>query len=172
MFREIEDKVFGVDTLAIEVGQVRPAIKRWIRGPAAKRMAELGENPGDVKTLDDHALLYANPSTAGAFDFLFGEKAEWIAGPDWRPIPALRRLLDDFASRRQDVLYVNLTPPDLEPLGFFTARAILPGFQPIWFGHGEQRLGGRRLYEFPRLVGLATGPAARESLNPLPHPLA
>src|SRR5688572_114549 len=41
----------------------------------------------------------------------------------------------------QDVFYVSLTPRDLEPLGVFTARALLPDFQPIWFGSGERRLG-------------------------------
>lgn len=166
------DPVIAARRAAIEVAQVRPGIRRWIRGAAAKRMAELGENPADVKTLEDHALLYANPSTAGAFDFLFGERAEWGAGQDWQPLSALQRLLDHFASRGQEVLYVNLTPPDLEPLGLFTARAILPGFQPIWFGRQERRLGGRRLYELPHSLGFSAEATNPESLNPMPHPLA
>ena len=48
---------------------------------------------------------------------------------------ALDEVLDHFAAVGQDVVYVNLTSPDLEPLGLHTARAVLPGFQPIWFGH-------------------------------------
>ncbi len=135
-------------------------------------MVELGKSPADVRSLEDHALLYANPSTAGAFDFLFDEKAEWRASKSWSSAAALQHLLNHFESKGQEALYVNLTPPDLESLGLFTARAILPGFQPIWFGRQERRLGGRRLYELPRALGFTEEVTRPESLNPLPHPLA
>lgn len=157
---------------AIEVGQVRPTIRRRIRSVDAKRMAELGKNPADVRSLEDHALLYANHSTTGAFDFLFGEMAEWQSGTSWSSPSALKHLLSHFELKGQEVLYVNLTSPELESLGLFTARAILPGFQPVWFGRQERRIGGRRLYELPRTLGFTIEATSPESLNPLPHPLA
>jgi ribosomal protein S12 methylthiotransferase accessory factor len=135
---------------ALEVGQVRPAFRERCRTRDAGRIAELVADPSRTKTLEDHALLYADPQMAPVFAFLEGEHAgEWPESRSRAPKEALVRVLDHFVVE-QEVLYVNLTPPDLEPLGLHTARAILPGFQPIWFGRGERRLGGSRLFELPR----------------------
>lgn len=166
------DPVEAARSAAFEAAQVRPAIRRRARGEKAERVAELAADPAAVKTMEDHALLYAHPSTAGAFDFLFGESAAWTPGQPAGPDVALGRLLDHFAAVGQEVLYVNLTPPEIEPFGLHTARAVLPGYQPIWFGRHERRLAGRRLYDLPCRLGLRDTPAGVESLNPLPHPLA
>jgi hypothetical protein len=56
--------------------------------------------------------------------------------------------------------------------GVHVARAILPGFQPIHFGHGEPRLGGTRVFELPRKLGLRTDVTGPRDINPLPHPLS
>ena len=157
---------------ALEVGQVRPSFRQRCRGPDSARIAELVADPAATASLEDHALLYADRSMAGAFDFLDGGPAEGIEAPRDAGVDSLDRVVEHFRDTDQDVVYVNLTPPDLEPLGVFTARAILPGFQPIWFGDGERRLGGRRLYDLPWRLGLRDAPAEAESLNPLPHPLA
>jgi ribosomal protein S12 methylthiotransferase accessory factor len=157
---------------ALEVGQVRPTFRERARTLDAARIAELRTNPSGVKSLEDHALLYADPLMADAFAFLEGERGQWRPSAPSTTADALRAVLDHFRAASQDVLYVNLTPRDLEPLGLFTVRAILPGFQPIWFGHGERRLGGPRLYELPFRLGLRDQPATFESLNPLPHPIA
>jgi ribosomal protein S12 methylthiotransferase accessory factor len=157
---------------ALEVAQVRPGFRARTRTHDASRIAELVADPARTRTLHDHALLYADPSMRSAFRFLEGERGRW---PQPRPAStgdALAELLTSLGSDGQDVLYFNLTPPDLEPLRVFTARAIVPGFQPIWFGRGERRLGGRRLYELPHRLGLRDAPMDVASLNPLPHPVA
>ena len=51
-------------------------------------------------------------------------------------------------------------------------RAVATGLQPIHFGHGEARLGGRRLYEVPQILGYTTRSTRADDLNPCPHPLA
>jgi ribosomal protein S12 methylthiotransferase accessory factor len=166
------DATAAARAAAMEVGQVRPAFRERCRTQDAARVAELRANPDAVKTLEDHALLYADASMAFAFEFLDGERRQWQQPWHGGTSAALSTILDHFRGAGQDVLYVNLTPPDLEPLGLFTVRAILPGFQPIWFGHHERRLGGPRLYELPFRLGLRDAPATYESLNPLPHPIA
>jgi ribosomal protein S12 methylthiotransferase accessory factor len=157
----------------LEVGQVRPALRERVRGRDRARVAELVADPGTVSTMEDHSLLYADPAMLGAFDFLAGTPAEWdeLARPN-ADDGALDLLLDHFAAVGQEVVYVNLTAPELEPLGLYAVRAVLPGFQPIWFGWQERRLAGRRLYELPQRLGLRDAPADPADLNPLPHPLA
>jgi hypothetical protein len=61
---------------------------------------------------------------------------------------------------------VNLTPPDMQELGLYTARAIIPDYVPISFGHGERRLSLQRLRHY---VGRDV---TLDDVNPLPHPLA
>jgi ribosomal protein S12 methylthiotransferase accessory factor len=158
---------------ALEVGQVRPAFRERCRTHDSARIAELVRDPTAVRTLDDHALLYADPAMASAFDFLEGERGQWSAAttPLDERLP-LAQVVEHFRAVGQDILYVNLTPRDLEPLGLFTARALLPGFQPIWFGRGERRLGGRRLFELPQRLGMRAAPTEVGALNPLPHPIA
>ena len=163
------DPAAAARAAALEVGQVRPAFRARARGADAARIAELVADPAKTTTLEDHALLYADPSMAAAFEFLDGGRAAPSEAPEDDP---LALLVEHFRGAAQELLYVNLTPPDMEALGLYTARAVVPGFQPIWFGDGERRLGGSRLYELPWRLGLRDAPADRDSLNPLPHPLA
>ena len=60
----------------------------------------------------------------------------------------------------------------LARLGLFTARVIVPGFQPIHFGWKETRLGGTRLFDLAHRLGLRSRPATPADLNDDPHPLA
>jgi ribosomal protein S12 methylthiotransferase accessory factor len=158
---------------ALEVGQVRPAFRERARSRDSARIAELVNDPGLVDTMEDHSLLYAAPEMLGSFDFLYGPEVRWdeLAYQSSGDAP-LDLLIDHFSSTGQDVVYVNLSSPDIEPLGLYAARAILPSFQPIWFGQQEARLGGRRLYELPTQLGLRDEVATMNSLNILPHPLA
>jgi ribosomal protein S12 methylthiotransferase accessory factor len=158
---------------ALEVGQVRPAFRERCRTHDSARIAELVGNPSRVKSLEDHALLYADPAMAAAFDFLNGDSAEWPRS-ERTPSPgaALGLLLQHFRAVGQEAIYVNLTPRDLEPLHLFTARAILPGYQPIWFGYNEARLGGPRALDWPARVRVWPRPIYADALNPMPHPIA
>ncbi|MCB0209276.1 MAG: hypothetical protein KDJ52_08100, partial [Anaerolineae bacterium] len=65
-----------------------------------------------------------------------------------------------------------LTPPHIAALKLFTARAIIPGFQPIYFGYKERRLAVNRLYQLPHQLGLTASLATPQTLNCDPHPLS
>jgi ribosomal protein S12 methylthiotransferase accessory factor len=166
------DPVAAARKAAIEVGQVRPSIRRRARLIDPDRVKELAANPLKVKTMEDHALLYAHPSTIHEFDFLFGDLQKWAKQEPTESAQNLWTILHHFREVDQDVLYVNLTPPDMKKLGICTVRAIVPSYQPIWFGRGERRLGGRRLFEFPIIQGLLDAVPDPAVLNPMPHPIA
>jgi ribosomal protein S12 methylthiotransferase accessory factor len=161
----------------LEAVQARPVLRQQMRRTETqRRIEELVSDPRLVTSLDDHALLYASPSSSRAFDFLFSSPPSPFT---WQPpqpsdssADKLQRLIHFFSDKGWDLIYFNLTPPDMEELGIWTARAIIPGFQPIDFGWKERRLGGERLYEFPRQVGLASKRVIQRELNPDPQPLA
>ncbi len=157
---------------ALEVGQVRPSLRRRARLLNPERIEELAASPQLVASLEDHALLYTHHSTANAFTFLFGERATWQTGPEMDSAETLAHLIEHFRARDQDVLYFDLTPPDMRALGVYTARVVLPGYQPIWFGREERRLGGQRIFEFALNQGFREQAVTLDEFNPMPHPIA
>lgn len=170
------DPIVAARHAVMEVAQVRPALGGRLRtAEAARRLAELVEDPQRVERLEDHDLLYADPRTATALEFLLDPEVDrWDAGPAaaMQPADALERLVASLAAVAGDVLYVDITPDDVDSLGVRVVRGIVPGFQPIHFGAREARLGGRRFVEVPWRLGLAPRPARLPELNLAPHPLA
>ncbi|HMY98389.1 MAG TPA: TOMM precursor leader peptide-binding protein [Burkholderiaceae bacterium] len=170
------DPVEASRKAVLEVGQVRPALRRRMRRPdAQKRLQVLLSDPREVATIDDHDLLYASPKAMEKAAFWLDVAEEPFTFRRRSTLPAstlLGHLVDWLRSHGSDLLYVNLTPPDMERLGLYTARAILPKFQPIDFGWKERRLGGDRLYQLPATLGFRSRPVRWEELNHDPHPLA
>jgi ribosomal protein S12 methylthiotransferase accessory factor len=169
------DPARAARSAVFEVGQVRPALRGRLRDPATKRrLHELLEEPSRVATLEDHDLLYASPAMLRSFDFLRRsplEEQSWT-GPGGGASTHLEALVNDLEERGTEVLYCNLTTEDVGQRGLHVARVLIPDFQPIYFGEAERRLGGDRLFELPRLLGLQPTPAALSDLNADPHPLA
>lgn len=167
------DPVEAARSAVLEVGQVRPALRGRLQDPAVREhRARLIENPALVTELEDHDLLYSDPRTAmAAMAHLLTAEAV-----PWQPCPVLGTGLDDLvpalAPVAGDVIVVDVTPPDVADLGVRVVRGILPGFQPIHFGAGQERLGHARLFTAPQRWGLRDRVAGRADLNPDPHPLA
>lgn len=130
----------------------------------------------DVARLEDHGALFAQPEMLGELAFLLetsrSQRLEDLADLSQNDATAdlatCVRMLRRAGSR---VAFADLTTPDLSPLGFRVVRAIATGLQPIHFGYRRERLGGRRLYEVPQLLGYATERRTIGELNRCPHPL-
>jgi ribosomal protein S12 methylthiotransferase accessory factor len=69
-------------------------------------------------------------------------------------------------------VFVDVTTEDVADYGLKVVRTLATGLQPMHFGYAQERLGGRRLFDLPCRMGLASGPRAEAELNPCPHPLA
>jgi ribosomal protein S12 methylthiotransferase accessory factor len=160
----------------LEMSQVRQGLRSSMRNRSTReRIQRLAAEPRSVATPDDHALLYADPRMLGAFGFLQGSstvEVDWSAPTQRDAASGLDRLVEHFREQGGNLLYRDLSPPDMVELQLHTARVLIPGFQPLHFGWAETRLGGRRLYEFPHRVGLSERIAAPGQLNTDPHPLA
>jgi ribosomal protein S12 methylthiotransferase accessory factor len=159
---------------ALEVCQVRPSeALKFVKEPPQQRLHEYR----DIRTLEDHAGFAAIPANLSEFGFLLDHtriarlqdlenQSTGNAGQDLSRCVALLR---GAGSR---VAYVELTSPDVEPFGFRVVRGIATGLQPMHFGFGEERLGGKRLFEAPVRMGYAASARSEADLNPCPHPLA
>jgi ribosomal protein S12 methylthiotransferase accessory factor len=131
----------------------------------------------EVENLEDHAAFAAGVAHLGEFAFLFDHGRRRV--PDEMPNAATGSIESDLAhcvavlrAAGSRVAFADLTTPDVRPLGLHVVRAVATGLQPIHFGFGQERLGGRRLYEVPRRLGHAVADRTESELNPCPHPLA
>jgi len=120
-------------------------------------------------------LFYADDTNARLAGFLDASRRRTPA----RRVPRLaeggpREVLDDLVARlaRKGVsaYAVDVTAPDVETLGLHVARVIAPELCPLDVVHAARYLGGRRLYEAGRDVGLASTALRFEDVNPHPHP--
>jgi ribosomal protein S12 methylthiotransferase accessory factor len=130
----------------------------------------------DVRDFPDHAALFANQELLPELNFFLGaarlqpvhDLRSASTGSVDGDLEAMVGMLEQAGSR---VAYVDLTTPDVAPLGIRVVRALATDLQPIHSGHRQERLGGRRLYDVPRRLGYLSSEAQEDYLNPCPHPL-
>ena len=131
----------------------------------------------DVSTLEHHAAYFFRRDHLHELEFLLKparkvrvEELPSSAGQSvQQDLEILHRGLNRAGSR---LFFRDLTTPDVFPYPIRVVRALITGIQPIHFGHGLERLGGRRLYELPWKAGFTERPTSETSLNACPHPLA
>jgi ribosomal protein S12 methylthiotransferase accessory factor len=168
------DPVVACDKAIFELCQARPSeMVRYREKPPVDRL----KSYEDVRDLDDHPGFHSLRENLHEFDFLFagaqsvalGELASFVTGDSEVDVAAVAERLKQTGAR---AAYADITMPDVAEAGYHVVRAIATGLQPIHFGWGQARLGGRRLYEAPVRWGFAREPSTPETLNYCPHPLA
>jgi ribosomal protein S12 methylthiotransferase accessory factor len=158
----------------LEVCQVRPGeTMRYRRDPAGQRL----QTYADVHSLEDHSGFFTDLSRIGELDFLLNNGRSQristlpnLAHGETRA--DLARCLSLLNRAGSQVAYVQLTTPDVEPFGIHVVRVLATELQPMHFGYGEERLGGRRLYEVAKTLGVSDHIRTEDELNLCPHPLA
>jgi ribosomal protein S12 methylthiotransferase accessory factor len=109
----------AVGKAILEHGQTGPYFARIWRN----RERPIPASPESIKSFQDHALYYCDPSHAKEFDFLrSGQTSSLLAITDVR------------------IAIADLTPPDLLDSPFRVVRALALGLQPIHYGHGLERV--------------------------------
>jgi ribosomal protein S12 methylthiotransferase accessory factor len=81
----------------------------------------------------------------------------------------LDAVVENVRAAGLDVIACDLTTPDVAALGLSVVRVVVPGLHPLFMGHRNRALGGRRLREVPERLGHTPMPADGPD-NPYPHP--
>jgi len=124
----------------------------------------------------DHVGFYqaSDKHIHAAFLTASSERRSLGAGPHWRPRLAPREAIAELVTRLgrhgHEVIVVDCTVPLLEALGLCAVKVLIPGLQPLNAGHRYRALGGRRVLEAPRRMGMAGRHRTLDDLNPWPHP--
>jgi ribosomal protein S12 methylthiotransferase accessory factor len=131
----------------------------------------------DVATLDDHSAFMSQLERRPEFAFLWqsGEQKHVDELPNRSTGDAVQDLnycATELAAKGHRAASVELTTPDLLGFDIHVVRVIVPDLHPVHFGHGQERLGGERLFTVPRQLGFGQTRRTENDLNPCPHPLA
>jgi len=166
--------VIALRKALMEVCQVRPGVTiQYQREPPHGRLRSYV----DVRTLHDHSAFFAMPERRPELSFLLDtpqvQRLEDLPNlSTGRARADLERCVDNLVSAGSRVAFVDITTPDIAELGIRVVSTFATGLQPMHFGYGEERLGGTRLYNIPRVLGYRTESATENDFNPCPHPLA
>jgi ribosomal protein S12 methylthiotransferase accessory factor len=157
-----------------EMCQVRPGVARSAEASAGSKPISRYE---DIQTLEDHSGYFANLTQMHEIDFLLAggpkNKLDDLPNRSLGSAEAdLQVCVTGLAAAGHRAVFAELTTDDLLDYPIRVVRTIVPGLQPMHFGFGQQRLGGRRLFEIPHRLGYAAAPRREADLNPCPHPLA
>jgi ribosomal protein S12 methylthiotransferase accessory factor len=128
----------------------------------------------NVVDQERHVHVYCDHANTPLAEFIFAsdkrigfEEVDNLATGD--PQRDLEILLEKVRAINHRVLISDLTTPDVQELGLAVVRAVIPGFHPLFIGHGIRALGGSRLWEVPQKLGYK-GITRESGDNPAPHP--
>lgn len=131
-----------------------------------------------VRTMSDHSLLGALPTSRPWFDFLSTPDRPRVSLADVSaasPVFAtLREDLDHVRRRIEDtgshVYVADVTTPELRWRGLECTRTFVPGFLPMTFGHDTRRLEGLPRLHTADLPYASAADAGQTPADVPPHP--
>ncbi len=167
------DIVEAVTGSAEEAQYSRP----WMRHQLVHRpnLGRVHQIAGQISSLKDRAFLWSSTSMIEQLDFLLDNSTyrttdETSNLTSQTAVANLQTVLDVFTELGLEVLYVDVTTPDVEEIGFKVVKVIMPELQPLYLDEAFRYLGGERLYTVPKTLGYRRRATAVDELNPVPHP--
>ena len=131
-------------------------------------------SPEDIRSPEDHALLYESTPPIHRLRFLQGDdkKSTTLKGIAQRSrIKSIENLLDALGHRGLSPYITELgSDQNIAHNGqcFHVVRAVVPGMVPTTFGYDLAPLGLPRIRSLPKTIGQQGKPLTR--LNRFPHP--
>jgi ribosomal protein S12 methylthiotransferase accessory factor len=145
-----------------------------------RRAAAMISDPGLVRSMGDHSLLYCHEDAFDRFGFLvsgsrrvtFADVADRTSWPPATDLTAdLAELVGRYRDEGLDVVAVDQTTPEHRAGGLACVKVIIPGTLSMTFGHRNRRVDGvPRLLRVPHRLGYASRVLGPADINPHPHP--
>jgi ribosomal protein S12 methylthiotransferase accessory factor len=167
------DPRVAVNKALFEICQIRPGeMRRFVNEHAGDTLHQYS----DVRALMDHSAFFHSIERRGELGFLLDhgrrQRIDELPNRSIGVHDDLATAVEGLVRAGCRVAYADLTTADVRPYGIRVVRTVATGLQPMHFGYGEERLGGRRLFELPVLLGYPGQSRLESDLNPCPHPLA
>jgi ribosomal protein S12 methylthiotransferase accessory factor len=127
----------------------------------------------DIYSFEDHVILYGDCNSISYVDFItLNQKyKQFDQNIEKKDISSsLKKCLEILFSMNLDVIVIDITSPDVANLGFSVVKVIIPQMIDLNPEHKYPFLGGRRLYQVPKMSGYSLTETTEENINWLPHP--
>src|SRR5918998_946524 len=147
----------------------------WLKSMKRSGTRVYREDFTDVEYFEDHVRLFGSLNSIPYVNFLTQRSVD----KDIHSVRTLQvvdtaqdleRCVNVLAAKGFDVIVVNLTQPDIEDLGFFVVKVLVPGLVDINPNHNLPHLGGKRLYTVPRMLGYRDRTIREHEMTSIPHP--
>jgi ribosomal protein S12 methylthiotransferase accessory factor len=130
---------------------------------------EAEPSPTELRTLRAHLIAHATSEELRSRMGFLTHAGPVVSFDEARQLgDSLAPLTSRLDRCGLEVLWADVTTPDVAEVGFRVVRTLIPGMQPLDNDHEYRYLGGRRLSAVPGALGHDVGDPA--SLNPDPHP--
>lgn len=128
----------------------------------------------ELKGFEEHSLFYLKRKDLwfifdkwikkeGKKEVTFKERESEID-----PLDEIKRILKIFRDKNYNVVFCNLTTPDVKETGLFSVKVMSPQLIPLHGNYNYGFFGGKRLYEVPERLGYKVKDF--QNLNKFPHP--
>lgn len=129
----------------------------------------------EIRRFADHIHLYALPEHAPRAAFLAASPVERAVAdvpalPGATPQERLDSACGRLAAQGLETYAVDVTSPDVAAAGLAVVKTVVPELCPLDVDHRIRFLGGERIYDVPRRLGLRARRLELADLNPDPHP--
>ena len=143
----------------------------YARHAMASMTGPTSADASQVRTQEDHLLLYARPEMWHHLERWWSptRNEELCEVERCSAAEALARIQARVADSGSDVLVVDVSHHKLRDRGLHTLKVLVPGAYPMNFDSLWPHHGGRIL-QVPCDVGLLAEPLEVSDLNPTPHP--
>lgn len=155
------------------IGAVEEAqqVRSWIRDEMHNQKNPI-INPDHIVDLKDRGLYWSRLERIRDLDFFLNSK-KIIFVDNFIEKSALSEfdtLMQRLSRKKLEVIFVDVTRPEVKKAGFFVVKVIIPQLQPLYLYENFKYLGGERLYNVPKALDYKNTPRNENELNSTPHP--
>lgn len=148
-----------------------------------ERKKDIFKNVFNLTEFTDHVLYYSHENAIEKLDFLFGDdqpkKSIQDTYPEWYKENKykgetinddLNHLIKNTLKYYDDIYLTDLSGNDLNEIGLKCVKVIVPGMQPVTFGHQYNRIIEERIKKGPVLAKRKNQEIDISNMNLTPHP--
>lgn len=142
----------------------------YVENPTEKRITGMNK----IQHSYEHAMYYLSPGRRKHWDFMIKSREKSNIYELKQTVRSNYGILMGIVKRLQAsghrVIWVDITPPDIQRLGIKVVKVYVTGFQQLYFGN-ENRLNLERLSKVPVRHGYSKKKEI-DLINTEPHPLS
>jgi len=129
----------------------------------------------DSSGLEERGLFWSDKKMIKHLDFLLKNKnhkdiSEILPKFSVNGFKKLDEILNIVKRHKLEVIFVDVTRPEIGKIGFKVVKVVIPQLQPLYLDENFKYLGCERLYSVPKALSYTQNKTKEENLNKIPHP--